>query len=155
MGKDGWGKRLCPLVLPGYSLVLFTLFQSVKHCSILKHSKVTWNPRRHATSTFLSLGDFPTVMQAPGFPTSSRIISAKCSVWNRGKGPGPHPLATPPPQCCGGSGGEPRPQPPELLGSIEHSWAKTLTQAVPPLYTEQHLTRPGTWCYFIEPKQLW
>ena len=92
LGKDGWGKRLSPLILPGCSWV-FRLFQSRKHCSILKHSEVTWSPRKCATSTCFSLGDFLTVTQAPGFQTSYGIISAKCAVWNRGRVPGATPAS--------------------------------------------------------------
>lgn len=48
-----------------------------------EHSKIKSNPRKHATSAFFYLDDFPAAIQAPGFFKLLNILSASCSVWNR------------------------------------------------------------------------
>lgn len=105
---------------------VFILFQSTRPCSILQHPKRNWNPRRNATSLFFSLGDFPIVIQAPGFLTSYRIISTKCSLRNRGRVPRAMPTSELPlcPNVALGSSLK-------LLGSTEHSWEKKKTHTDP------------------------
>lgn len=67
----------------GTAECLYSFSHRTLFCSLLEHTKIKSNSRKHVTSTFFfNLADFPTVIQDPGFQTSYRIISAKCSVWN-------------------------------------------------------------------------